>query len=344
MPINPQDFSDRMFRILLQAYPAAFRQQFANEMAQVFRALSRQTYHQAGVSGLLHLWFSTIWDLVPAVMYQWWVSLIHRRTVIMQTTPAVQPDRIQPLSAMQAGIAALPFLVFGIISLVSKLVIFQPGAARLTFWQAVILQPYLWFYGFILIGLAAGLVAGFPRWAYAYLGWALLFGWWWGNMRFYGYETGWKIWLPALGVFLVVLIIRRSFQPLRALFTGFRRDWTLPSLGLYVFYGFVELLYDENHHPYLLVFMALTTLAVTTGAWGYFRSAHPLHRIVFLIAGLLLAHALGVTSWATWDYRTFYGLPEGGQNDILVGAIYFAVLAVLMFGNGLLAHSRLREN
>jgi hypothetical protein len=342
MSINPQDFFDWVFRVLLQAFPAAFRQQFAAEMAQVFRSLYRQTYHQSGVSGLLHLWFATIWDLAWAVLYQWWVSLIQKRTVIMQTNPIEHRDRIQPLSALQAGIAALPFLVFGISSLVSQLGLFHPGAARLPFWQAVIIQPYLAFNGFILIGLAVGLLAGFPRWAYAYLGWALLFGWWWSDMRFYGYEIGWKIWLPILGVFLVMLIIRRSLQPLRTLATGLWQDWTLPSLGLYILYGHVYMLYDENHHPYLLAFIAVTTLAVTLGAWGYFRSTSPLRRILALLAGLLVATALSVTSYATWDYQAYYGLPEGGQNDILVGVLFFVALAVLMFGNGLLARSRLK--
>ena len=53
----------------------------------------------------------------------------------------------------------------------------------------------------------------------------------------YGYSIGWKIWLPFLGVFLVAILIRRSWQPLRDCFAGMRDDWTLPSLAIYILYG-----------------------------------------------------------------------------------------------------------
>jgi len=335
------DFSDQMCRLLLQAYPGAFRERFAGEMAQVFRSLGRETYRRSGSGAVVRLWLSAFWDLAWAVVYQWWVTLVRQRRENMQTNPIAPRDRIEPLSAGQAAIAALPFLAFGISSLVSKLGLIPLGPDGLPLWQVLFVDPYLVFNWLVLIGLGAGILAGFPRWAYSYLGWALLFGWWWSDMRFYGYWLGWTIWLPLLGVFLVALLIRRSLQPLRAMVNGIWHDWTLLSLGVYILYGHVYMLYDENHHPYLLAFIAATTLAASLGAWGYFRSAYPLRRILALVGGLLLATGLSMTSYATWDYRAYYGLPESGQNDLLVGFVFFAALALLMFGNGLLARWRL---
>ena len=45
--------SDWMYRILLQAYPASFRERFAAEMAQVFGCLCRDAYVQSGAGGVL---------------------------------------------------------------------------------------------------------------------------------------------------------------------------------------------------------------------------------------------------------------------------------------------------
>ena len=48
--------------------------------------------------------------------------------------------------------------------------------------------------------------------------------------------------------------------------------------------------------------------------------------------------AFGCASWrATWDYRAYFNLPESAQKVNLVGQIFFAILAVLMLGNALLA-------
>ncbi len=55
-------FSDRMYRLLLAGYPAAFRQRYGVEMAQVFRDCCRAAYRANGPLGLTLLWFPTLWD------------------------------------------------------------------------------------------------------------------------------------------------------------------------------------------------------------------------------------------------------------------------------------------
>ena len=202
------------------------------------------------------------------------------------------------------------FYCLGPASWPCRLPYFQSGPANLPLWQVLFIHPYLVFNWLILTGLAAGILMASPRWTYSYLGWAILFGLWWSNMGFYGYSTGWKIWLPFLGVFLVAILIRRSWQPLRACLAGMMDDWTLPSLALYILYGGVYMLYDSNHHPYVLVFIAATTLGISLGAWGYFRAAAPLTRILALLAGLFVATVLSAINEATWDFGAYYGLPE----------------------------------
>lgn len=334
-------FSDRLYQILLQAYPVAYRERFAGEMAQVYRSLCRETYAQSGASGVLRLWLPVLCDWMRATFHQWYTSLRRQRTWMMQTNSMESQDRIRPLNPLQVALAVLPFLAFGLSNMWMNSSFHLTYPTGLPMWQILLIHPDLIFNWFVLIGLGIGLLAGFPRWAFSYLGWAILFAWWWSNMGFYGYHMGLEIWLPLLGVFLVTLLIRRSWQPLRNLLSGLWREWTLLSFGIYILYASVFMLYDENHHPNLLLFIAVTALATCLGAWGYFRSGSPLRRVLALVMGLVLAAIISGISYATWDYRAYYGLPKGGTNDNLILLIFIAVLALIMGANGLLAHWRL---
>jgi hypothetical protein len=343
MPSLLLAFSDRLYRALLQAFPAAFRERFAAEMAQVYRSLCREAYAQSGTGGVLRLWLPVLWDGVRAALHQWYSGLLKQRTWMMQAKTIDREDNIQPLTITQAVVAVLPFLAFGLSNIWEKSGFNVTYPTDPPLWQILLTHPYLVFNWLVLIGLAIGLLAGFPRWAFSYLGWAILFGWWWSDMGFYGYHMGAEIWLPFLGVFLLTLLIRRSWQPLRNLFARLWGEWTLFSFGIYILYAHIFILYDENHHPNLLLFIAATALATCLGAWGYFRSASPLRRVLALVGGLVLAAVLSGISYATWDYRAYYGFPGGGSDDDLVMLIYITVLALIMGANGLLARWRLNR-
>jgi hypothetical protein len=329
--------SDRLYLFFLRVYPRHFRERFAVEMAQVFRSLCREAYAQSGAWGVICLWLPALWDEAQGALYQWWLRLFKRRMGHMQARPIDAQNGILPLSPLQAAIAALPFLAFGVSSLASRLEVLHTYPASLPLWKVLVIDPFLAFNWIILVGLGICLFVGVPRWGYAYLGWALLFVWWWSSMRFYGYTLGWKIWLPLLAALLIPLAIRRSWQPMQALFVGMWKDWTLLSLGIYILYGFLYMIFDENHSPYLLAFIAVTTLALSAGAWGYFRARVPMRKILALLGGLLAATALSMLSESTWDYRTYYNLPENAGNVNLVGLIAAVILVLLMLGNGLLA-------
>jgi hypothetical protein len=343
MPSLLLAFSDRIVRALLQAYPADFRQRFAGEMAQVYRSLCREVYAQSGTAGVLRLWLPVLWDGMRAALHQWHSSLFRQRTCMMQNNPIDRDDRIRPLTILQTVVAVLPFLAFGLSNMWMHSSFYLNYPSGLPLWQTLLIHPDLVFNWLVLIGLGIGVLAGFPRWAFSYLGWAILFGWWWSDMGFYGYHMGAEIWLPFLGIFLLALLIRRSWQPLRNFFTRLWGEWTLLSFGIYILYAHVFILYDENHHPYLLAFIALTALATALGAWGYFRSDTPLRRVLSLVGGLVFAAVLSGISYATWDYRAYYGLPEGGMDDSLVMLIFIAAMALIMGVNGLLARWRLKR-
>ena len=335
------DFSERLYAALLRFYPPNFRQRFAAEMEQVFQSLCIDAYTKSGGSGLISLWLPVLWDGAWGAIYQWWLFLSRRRMDYMQIDPVESPFTVPALSRTDAAIAGLPFLLYGISVLISKANFFEIYSAPL--WQVLLTHPFLIFNWLVLIGLGLGILLGSPRWAVSYLGWSLLFVWWWSGMMFYGYTLGWKIWLPLIGVVLAALLIKLSWQPLRNLIAGIWADWTLLSFAIYILYSSVYILYDENHHPYLLVFIALTILVICMGVWGYFRSESPLRRVLALLGGLILAAGINAINEATWDFRAYYGLPQDSGVSTMILLIWFGILALIMLVNGLLTRWRLNR-
>lgn len=60
-------FSERLYRLLLLAYPRAFREEYASEMLLVFRDAYRDALCQEGAPGMLRLWGNFLYDFVKTV-------------------------------------------------------------------------------------------------------------------------------------------------------------------------------------------------------------------------------------------------------------------------------------
>ena len=60
--------SDCLYRMLLAAYPVAFRRDYGTHMAQIFRDSCRTAYGQDGIFGVLALWPSTVLDLIVTAL------------------------------------------------------------------------------------------------------------------------------------------------------------------------------------------------------------------------------------------------------------------------------------
>jgi hypothetical protein len=66
MPSRPHrvDWSVRLYSALIKAYPAAFRNQYADEMTRVFGELLADARRQRGTIGLVTTWFRVLGDLL----------------------------------------------------------------------------------------------------------------------------------------------------------------------------------------------------------------------------------------------------------------------------------------
>ena len=330
-----ETFFERTVCGLLRAYPPGFRERFGSEMMQVYRTLARDVARESGAPGLLWLWMRVMVDGARGALSQWGQQITKRRMAMMNLNPLDISDGTVPLPPRQAALAVLPFLLFGLVNIAIKPDLIPLQFAGQPTWLMLLVHPFFLFNWLVLIGLGAGVLLGYPRWSFSYMIWALLMSFWMANLSFNGVHFRGQMCLPLAGVMILPLLIRRSLQPVKDLIDRLERDITPLALGVYTFYTGVYMVYDENHNPFLLFFMFATTLAACLGAWGYFRSALPLHRVGFLVGGLALSLGLG-------DFAAYYGLPKGSSWLDLPGMVILGVMAAMMMGLGWLAERNRR--
>jgi hypothetical protein len=291
---------------LIVLYPRSFRKEFGEEMQVVFG----DSVNEASKDGILFLVIVGMREMVNlpgSVLQEFWHEFKKKDTIMDMNGQTESKSVIKGgTSHWDALIATLPFVLFGIACLIGKI--------RVPFWG---IYADLAFYAIVLLGLLIGLIKGVPGWSYSYLGWSLVFGWWWSSMgteglKIFGFQIDywtWQIWPPLLVTIGVALLWTRSLLPLRQLVRGIWQDWTLLSLAMYAFLGFLMLPYDENHSPYLIGFMIVSTLTISASVWAFMRSPKPSVRLLTLLTGFFLALAIDRVCETTWDFAGYYGLP-----------------------------------
>lgn len=331
----------RLFRL----YPRGFRDEFAEEMPIVFR----DSINDATRDGILQLLLTCSRELggLPFnILREFWHEF-RRKETTMAANGKIEPKSVMDVRAGhgEAWIAALPFVLFGIASMIGKI--------RLPFLGV---YTELAFYAIVLLGLFIGLIREFPRWAFSYLGWTLVFAWWWTNMhteglKIFGYTMhneawGWRIWFPLFFTIGLALLWTRSIRPLRQLVRGIWEDWTLLSLAVYALVGFMMVLYDESHSPYLIAFMIASTLVISSSVWIFMRSMKTQKRVIALLSGFVTGILLDRISESTWDVAAYYGFPPGPSVpwydpllDVIVITAFWGVILLLPAFVGVLRRS-----
>jgi len=285
----------RLYPLMLCIYPQIFHMEFGAEMQSVFAEVIIDKPAQKSIL----LFLRELVDL-PASVFRTYIDQWFRGDSM-----PTQAEYLSPSTRWQAFIGTLPFLAFGIASMISKTDLYYPP--RFTY-------PHLAFYSLALIGLLIGWIREFPLWSYSYLGWSLVFAWWWTGISIYGTNWGYRVWLPFGIMVLLAFLLTRSLSPIKKFFRDIWNDWTRLPLAMYTFIAFVYLIYDENHHPYLFIFMAASTLSFAAGAWLFLRSASLKGRVASIFLGFLFGgYVSGMVIsriYGTWDWRAYYGLPE----------------------------------
>jgi hypothetical protein len=96
-----------MYRILLVAYPAEFRQRYGAEMAQVFRTCCRVSYNSSGARGVLRLWLPTLWDWAWSALSERFSGLFKRSKVYQIHTRRASSQLIPMLFFLNACLILL---------------------------------------------------------------------------------------------------------------------------------------------------------------------------------------------------------------------------------------------
>jgi len=291
---------------LLLFYPRSFQNEFAEEMQKVFRNLLEEASRE-GILQFLLTCLKEFGGLPFHVLRELWYE-IERKDEIMVTQESVKSKEItsEVANHWDTVIGTLPFMLFGIASMIGKSMVPFSG-----------IYIDLAFYAIVLLGFLIGLIKGSPQWTYSYLGWSLVFAWWWSNMGTYGLKVfgfridhwSWQMWPPFFLAIGIALLWTRSLHPLRQLVRGIWQDWTLLSLAMYSLVGFMMLLYDEIRSPYTIAFMIASTLVICASVWIFMRSANRALRFVTLLAGFFASLLIDRICAATWDFNAFHGLP-----------------------------------
>jgi hypothetical protein len=193
--MNPIPSMTRLYAKIIRLYPRSFREEFGEEMQVAFR----ESAAEAHAMGVLPLALVCLREIVhfPASLFQEFRYEFEREEMNMATNENLESQLKADESTLywDALAGVLPFALFGIASMIGKL--------RIPFLG---IYADLVFYVIVLLGLLIGLIKGVPRWTYSYLGWSLVFAFWWSNMgtpglKIFGFQINywtWQIWTPFL--------------------------------------------------------------------------------------------------------------------------------------------------
>jgi len=150
---------DRLYAALLRLYPHRFRSEFGEEMIAVFEEAAALSLVK---ESKLSLFLRELRDLPSSLLNAYLANWLRGENLSMQN------EYISPSTKRQALLGILPFLAFGISSMIGKM-----GHFYLLHRHNVEMAVY----GLVLVGLLIGWIRGFPLWSYSYLGWSLLLAW-----------------------------------------------------------------------------------------------------------------------------------------------------------------------
>ncbi len=309
--------SSLIYQLLLKLYPAPIREEFGEEMLDVFQ----EAVCEAQGEGNLAVWkvFLTELGSLPkaALQYRFGAIDSHRKQNTDWETP---PNRREALAVLA--------------------VFMLPGSAIL------LNLPVEWI-SICLIGLLAGVIVaglarGFQRWSLPVLGLGLsafsfmyLFQWvadlvtpgMLANLGILPHDESTRLilhgfwaglmWFSLFAVTFLVIGLLALVRKFRILLIRIRHDWTIASYILYSGAIFTLLL-TFNQYRYEKPFALASSLCLATGAWFYLRSPHQWQRTVSLLFGLTLATAaMAASQWpadslASWR-QVFIWLPTSSE-------------------------------
>jgi hypothetical protein len=304
----------RLYSYLLKLYPDRFLDEFGEEMGHVF-AQALSGLDDSGTPSttrrlkMARLFFREVWHFPLAYLdaRRYHASLGDGETPAGTASygegevTETWVGRRAPWGAALVG--ALPFLLYGLAYLLNGFAELG-GHNRLAFnlldgslnRPAILLTLPMGVYFVCALGLLFGVLKGFPRWSYAYLGMCLYFGWSYNNQNYYGLFYKWWGWLPLLAAIILGLLLTRSLKPLARLLQGAWNDWTRLSFALYAFASplVMVVFFDDDWGVLQLYGLFFDTVLLAAGAVAFLRSRTSWGRVLSLQAVVLILVVKGM--------------------------------------------------
>jgi len=297
-----------IYRVFLHLYSPAFQAQFGDEMMEVFSEAASEANLQ-GSRALKELCLNELRDLPVTALRE----RLGAERIKKPDSFSINPlDWQSPLSRGEILLAIAAFLVPAVLVLANSTFFSLPMASLIRVALA-----------FTVIAFLLGMVKGFPRWSFPYLGMGLcvagyLFLFQWTadlispqlliklELPFWHVSTGllWQIisvglvWLGLFIITILFLALLALLPRFRPLYLSIRRDWTQVSLILYSEMAIALVLLFEDYRieePYGIA----SLLFMAAGAWLFMRRPLPCQRVLFLLGGLSLA--LWVVATDRWQ-------------------------------------------
>jgi len=303
-----------LYSHMLKLYPGRFLDEFGGEMDDVFaQALSGLDDSgpppAARSLKMARLFFREVWYFPFAYLdaRRYHVSLSPEDAPLgissfgeQDTTDTWMGRRASWGSAL---VGALPFLLFGLAYLlegVAELGGHDNPAFNLLDgslnYPAIILTAPMGVYFVSVLGLLFGVLKGFPRWSYSYLGMSLYFGWDYSSGSYYGVNYDAWAWLPFFAAIILGLLLTRSLQPLVRLLQGVWNDWTRLSFVLYtlVLPMLTVIFFDMDWGVFQLYGLFFETVLLAAGAVAFLRSRTIWGRVLSLLAAVVILVVKGL--------------------------------------------------
>lgn len=359
----------RFYGWLLGFYPAGFRDEFGEELREVFAAALQESRHSD---------HDQPWRVLWRELRDWPAAVLRAHKRGRRTTMVSNETMPQKQLPLVEWLAALVLFVLPIISLIldsaanlpqwivlpiTNLVVGR--AASLPGWLEVTLVFLFW--GVLLFTIVLALLRGLPGWSLPYFGFLLMVvlvfslyaplgSWVYPIFRdVYGNQLAWSmpvqavysgihIFLGALSLLIAALLLVGLLGLLpftRPVWRRVRGDWTQLSFLLYgglVFY--VVLAFEEYRGDNLWKLVIWSCLAV--GAWLYLRAGSQRSRILALIGGTTAALLLmALAKWVLIPYQMWpVGYPYSPSEEsrwletggtLLTWIFFLAILVAPMF-------------
>ena len=308
----------------LVLYPRRFRNEFANEMTNVFRN-SVMDAAREGTFPLILLYSREFMGMPFNILKEFWHEFQGEELVMLHKNNSS--------SLFQVIMGVLPFFLFSLI-----LVMFEIPASP--FLNAVIALMFAVLLIIPVIGFGIGWVQDFPRWSYPYAGTALVLSLYFQNvstpgLNFLGFPIfgrelwGWRAWVPLGIAFIIALAFSRSLKPFISFIVNLWNDWSILS---YFMVSAVPLLvmfaFDEIDRMYSLYFMVPFGVLLVGMVVFYLQAQNAWQRVLALSLGvitIIFPAAIGMISY--WLPRN--GIFLSGVRTTWIRAITITIIMLL---------------